>query len=110
QESDFLDAQAEKIFPTIVRDNSLVRAEFLTLHPALQRIVIKKFLAQVTGSIKDFGFVHFEGVRKVLLNNLAGVELPKNFRADLSHGKLTIKSNSGKSRPPMDGWPSPPKT
>lgn len=90
QESDFLDAQAEKIFPTVVRDNSIVRAEFVTLHPALQRIVIKKFLAQVTGSIKDFGFVHFEGVRKVLLNNLAGVELPKNFRADLSHGKLNV--------------------
>ena len=93
EEADFIAAQADKIFPTVVRDNSIVRAEFLKLHLALQRAVIKKFIAQVTGSDKDFGFVHFEGVRKVLLNDLAGVELPKNFRADLRHGKLTITKN-----------------
>lgn len=93
EESDYIAAQADKIFPQVVRDNSIVRAEFLKLHLALQRAVIKKFIAQVTGSAKDFGFVHFEGVRKVLLNGLAGVELPKNFRADLRHGKLTITKN-----------------
>ena len=93
EEADFLDAQAEKIFPAVVRDNAIIRAEFLKLHPALQRAVIKKFLAQVTGSAKDFGFVHFEGVRKVLLNGLAGVELPKKFRADLKRGRLIITKN-----------------
>ena len=93
QESDFISAQAEKFFPAVVKDNSIVRKEFLKLHPALQRAVIKKFLAQVTGSLKDLGFIHFEGVRKVLINNLAGVELPKNLRADLRHGKLYINFN-----------------
>lgn len=93
EEADFIDAQTEKIFPTVISDNTIVRAEFLTLHPAIQRTVIKKFLAQVVGSIKDFGFVHIEGVRKVLLNNLSGVELPKNFRANLKHGKLFITQN-----------------
>ena len=95
EETDFIDTQAEKIFSVVVRDNSIVRAEFLKIHPALQRVVIKKFLAQVTGSAKDFGFVHFEGVRKVLINNLSGVELPKNFRADLRKGKLIIKQGLG---------------
>lgn len=93
EETDFIDAQAEKIFPAVVEGNSIVRAEFLKLHRALQRAVIKKFLAQITGSAKDFGFVHFEGVRKVLLNNLSGVELPKHLRADLKHGRLTITQN-----------------
>ena len=93
EEADFLDAQAEKIFPAVVKNNSIVRAEFLKLHAALQRVVIKKFLTQVTGSAKDFGFVHFEGVRKVLINGLAGVELPKNFRANLKRGRLTITKN-----------------
>ena len=93
EETDFIAAQTEKIFPAVVKNNSIVRAEFVKLQPALQRTVIKKFLAQVTGSVKDFSFVHFEGVRKVLLNNLSGVELPKNFRADLRHGKLTITKN-----------------
>ncbi len=93
EESDFIAAQAEKIFPAVVKDNALVRAEFLKLHPALQRVVIKKFLAQVTGSAKDFGFVHFEGVRKVLIHGTAGVELPKNLRADLKKGRLYITKN-----------------
>ncbi|MBQ6757650.1 MAG: tRNA lysidine(34) synthetase TilS [Selenomonadaceae bacterium] len=93
EEADFIDAQAEKIFPAVVRDNSIVRAEFLKLHSALQRVVIKKFLAQVTGSAKDFGFVHFEGVRKVLIHGLRGVELPKNLRANLTKGKLSITNN-----------------
>lgn len=92
-ESNFIAAQVEKIFPVVVKKNCIVRAEFLKLHPALQRAVIKKFLAQVTGSAKDFGFVHFEGIRKVLTNNLAGVELPKNLRADLRQGKLSITKN-----------------
>lgn len=93
EESDFIDVQAEKIFPAVVKGNSIVRAEFLKLHPALQRAVIKKFLIQVTGSIKDFGFVHFEGVRRVLINGLSGVELPKNLRANLVRGKLSITKN-----------------
>ena len=95
EEADFIAAQADEIFSQVIRDNSIVRAEFLKLHPALQRAVIKKFIAQITGSAKDFGFVHFEGVRKVLINGLAGVELPKNFRADLRHGKLNIKQELG---------------
>ena len=94
EETEFIDAQAEKIFPAVIKDNSIVREEFLKLPLALQRIIIKKFLARVTGSAKDFGFIHFEGVRKVLVNNLAGVELPKNLRADLRKGKLNIKNRN----------------
>ena len=90
QENDFISAQVDKIFPRVVKENCIVRKEFLKLHPALQRVVIKKFLTQVAGSIKDFGFVHFEGVRKVLLNNLAGVELPNSLRANLKQGKIYI--------------------
>ena len=93
EEVDFIDTQAEKIFPVVVKDNAIIRKEFLKLHAALQRAVIKKFLALVTGSAKDFGFVHFEGVRKVLINGLAGVELPKKFRADLRKGRLIIFRN-----------------
>lgn len=93
-ESDFIDVQAEKIFPVVVKGNKIVRADFVKLHTAVQRAVIKKFLVQVTGSTKDFGFVHVEGIRRVLLDGLSGVELPKNFRANLKHGKLTITENS----------------
>ena len=92
-ETDFLNLQVEKAFPAVVKNAKILREEFLKLHTALQREVIKKFIAETTGSVKDFGFVHFENVRKVLLNNLAGVELPNNFRADLKRGKLSITEN-----------------
>ncbi len=105
-ESDFIDAETEKIYPAVVaknilvpgslsrvRQNVLLRDEFLKQPVAIQRGIVKKFIAETTGSVKDFGFVHFEAVRKVLANNLAGVELPKNFRADLKRGGLTISRN-----------------
>ena len=85
--------QVEKIYPAVVKNGKILREEFLKLHTALQREIVKKFIAEVTGSVKDFGFVHFENVRKVLTNNLAGVELPNNFRADLKRGKLSISKN-----------------
>lgn len=97
EESDFINVETEKIFPHVVNKSSagqleLLRGEFLKLHTALQRAIVKKFLDEVCG-VKDFGFVHFEAVRKVLVNNLAGVELPHNFRADLKRGKLTVRKN-----------------
>jgi len=92
-ETDFINLQVEKIYPAVVKNGKILREEFLKIHKALQREVIKKFIAEVTGGVKDFGFVHFENVRKVLTNNLAGVELPNNFRADLKRGKLSISKN-----------------
>lgn len=93
EETDFINAAVERIFPAVVKNNMILRDEFLKLHTAIQRAVVKKFIGKVIGSVKDFGFVHFEAVRKVLVNNLAGAELPKNFRANLKRGKLFINKN-----------------
>ena len=93
EEVDFITSEAEKIFPRVVTNRQeILRDEFIKLHTALQRAVIKKFLGTVCG-VEDFGFVHFEAVRKVLINNLSGVELPHKFRADLCRNKLTIKNS-----------------
>ena len=93
EESNFIDKETDKIFHNVVTNQKgILRTEFLKLHTALQRAVIKKFLSEVCG-VKDFGFVHFEAVRKVLVNNLSGVELPNKFRADLKRGILTIRKN-----------------
>ena len=93
EESNFIELEVEKIFRNVVTNQlEILRGEFLKLHTALQRAVIKKFLAATTG-IEDFGFVHFESVRKVLVNGLAGVELPHKFRADLRKGKLIVRKN-----------------
>ena len=92
-ETDFIDNEVKKVFPAVSKNGTINREEFLKLQTAIQREVIKKFIAEVTGGVKDFGFSNFEAVRKVLLNNLNGVELPKNFRADLKRGKLSISKN-----------------
>ena len=88
-ENEFINSEVEKIFPQVVKDNSILQEEFLKIPVALQRQVVKKFL----GDVKDFGFKNFEDVRKVLLNNLSGVELPKKLRANLKRGKLTVVKN-----------------
>ena len=93
EETNFIDVEVKKFFPQVVTNQrEILRGEFLKLHKTLQRAVVKKFLAATTG-IEDFGFVHFESVRKVLEKGLAGVELPHCFRADLRKGKLTIRKN-----------------
>ena len=89
EENNFITSEVEKIFPQVVQDNSILQSEFLKLPVALQRQVVKKFL----GDVKDFGFTHFEEVRKVLTNNLSGVELPHKLRAHLKRGKLTVVKN-----------------
>ena len=89
EESDFINSEVEKIFPQVVEGDKLLQKEFLKLHTVLQREVIKKFL----GNVKDLGFVHFESVRKVLTENLSGVELPHKLRANLKSGNLTVTKN-----------------
>ncbi len=99
EESDFINSEAEKIFSKVVKKNfatgriELLREEFLKLPAAVQRITVKKFIELATGSVKDFGFVHFEAVRKVLINGLTGVELPHKLRVELRRGKLTVTEN-----------------
>lgn len=89
EENNFITAEVEKIYSQVVQDNSILQSEFLKLPVTLQRQVVKKFL----GDIKDFGFIHFESIRKVLTNNLSGVELPGNLRANLKRGKLSVVTN-----------------
>jgi len=89
EESDFINCEVEKVFSEVVEGEAILQEKFLKLHPALQRAVVKKFL----GDVWDFGFIHFEEVRKVLTNNLSGVELPHKLRANLKRGKLTVVKN-----------------
>ena len=90
-DSDFIISQAEAIFPSAVQEGKLSQTIVKSQHIAIQRVLIRMFIEKITGSLKDFGFIHFEEVRQVLINNLKGVELPHKFRADLKKGWLSIK-------------------
>lgn len=92
-ESDFIAAEADKIYPAAVKNGALVRDKITAQPLAIQRAVIKKFVAEQTGSAKDFGFTHFEAIRKILANNLDGGQLPKNFRVRRRGGSVTIEKN-----------------
>ena len=114
EEADFIHSEALKIFPSAVKmikksdsestmalSQKVVKAQ----HIAIQRALIKLFvecivmsvhspkLIDSSMSVKDFGFIHFESIRRVLADNLKGVELPNKFRADLKRGFLSISKN-----------------
>ena len=93
-DSDFLKIEALKIYSTAVKDNKLSQKFVKTQHVAMQRELIRIFVEKSVGSIKDFGFIHFESIRRVIINNLQGVELPYKYRADLKRGWLSIKKNN----------------
>ena len=94
---DFIQTEAAKIFPTVVRITDKVEMSkdlFKAQHIAIQRALIRLFVEKSIGSAKDFGFIHFESIRRVMTENLKGVELPHNFRADLKKGWLSINENN----------------
>jgi len=96
EDSEFIQVEAAKIFLTAVRHKNnleLSRDIVNKQHISIQRAIIRLFIEKSTGSIKDFEFIHFESIRRVLTDNLKGVELPHKFRANLKKGWLTIEKN-----------------
>ena len=92
-DSDFILLQAQNIFSKAMEDDKLSQSIVKSQHIAIQRALIRLFVEKVVGSAKDFEFIHFESIRKVLIDNLKGVELPHKLRADLKRGWLSIKKN-----------------
>ena len=92
-DSEFIFLQAQSIFPNAIREGKLSQDIVCSQHVAIQRALIRLFVEEVLGSAKDFEFIHFESIRRVLIDNLKGVELPNKLRADLKRGWLSIKKN-----------------
>ena len=92
-DTEFITSQAEKIFPSAVKNDKLSQSVVKVQHIAIQRVLIRMFVEKVVGSIKDFGFIHFESIRRVMINNLQGVELPHKYRAELKQHWLKIIRN-----------------
>ena len=94
EDTNFIQSEALKIFPTAIRFNDqfeLSKAVIKSQHITIQRALIRLFVEKSIGSIKDFEFVHIESIRRVMTDNLKGVELPHKFRADLKKDWLSIK-------------------
>ena len=94
EDTNFIQSEALKIFPTAIRFNDqieLSKAVIKNQHITIQRALIRLFVEKSIGSVKDFEFVHIESIRRVMTDNLKGVELPHKFRADLKKDWLSIK-------------------
>ena len=82
----YLSTAAEKS-GKIRLSQSLVRAE----PAAIQRELIRMFLADALGSLEGLEFHHIEGVRRVIVEGLAGVELPGHIRVTLKKHFITVE-------------------
>ena len=98
---DFLMEEADRVWSEVVRFRAspeLSREAFIKLHPAVQRVVLRGYLQQVFGDIRDLGFLHYDSLRQLLLKGQSGtrMELPHNRVVGLSYGWLhPISSDSG---------------
>ena len=90
EDSEFIRMETLKIFPNAYKDFKLSQNIVKSQHVAIQRMLIRMFVQKSVGDLKDFEFIHFEAIRRVLVNNLQGVELPRKYRADLKRGWLKI--------------------
>lgn len=92
-ESDFIIEKTSEVYHSAIKENKLSQTIVNSQHVAIQRALIRKFVEVSTGSTKDFEFIHYESIRRVMNENLKGVELPHKLRANLNKGWLTIEKN-----------------
>ena len=91
--NDFLREEVDRAWPEAVRVRAcpeLSREAFIKLHPAVQRVVLRRYLQQVFGDIRDLGFLHYDSLRQLLLKGQSGamMELPHSRKVGLSYGWL----------------------
>ena len=96
----FIQSQAQKIYPQAIKvstalDKSvkmkLSQAVINAQPVAVQRALIRMFLADALGSVEDIEFIHIEGIRRVLNDGLRGVELPHHIKVILQKKFISIE-------------------
>ncbi|MBR1581123.1 MAG: hypoxanthine phosphoribosyltransferase [Selenomonadaceae bacterium] len=104
-DAQFIEEQARKIFPSAIKPSEIKTSTILDrsckmklsqavvkAQPvAVQRALIRMFLANELGSLEGIEFVHIEGVRRVITDGLKGVELPNHVRVNLSKKFISIE-------------------
>ena len=95
-EADYLEQQVtacwqDSRYVRLAPELALSQSGLKSLHPALQRLMIRRFWLGISGSGKDLGFVHAELIRQQLLTGTTGSrqQLPGGFTTQLAYGWLT---------------------
>jgi len=93
-ESDFLQQQVSLAWDKVVAEDGgalvLGAKEFKSLHPALQRHLLREVVRRILGSLEDIEWKHIEQLRRAL-------DLPKGKRVALPRG-LTLYVEKGRCR------------
>ena len=109
-DSSFFEQQLSQIWGNVVEERdgviSLDTKQLSSLHPALQRYLIREVLSRLLGSPKDIEWKHIEEVRAALSWKPGKqLSLPKGLMLYVGYGKcrLTTKSASLCPFPPLLG-------
>ena len=91
EEDDFLGALARTEFEHAAHPKGLSLAVLRTLHPAMQRRVLRLFWAQKTGAVRDFSYLHEERMRALIFaEGAARAEMQGGWYAAVRRGALTL--------------------
>ena len=114
EEEDFLQAEVDRCWSAgdyVQQDGrALVQQTAATLHPALQRGLIRRLWENTTGSALDLTYQQTESIRRLLLQGTTSSqqELSHGYTAHLAYGYLTI--DQALSGGPMEKRESLPET
>lgn len=105
-EQDYLARQADALWQdeTVVQgvpELALCQSGVAAQPLALQRLLIRRFWQEITGSPQDLGFVQAESLRTLCLAGSTGgrQELPAGWTASVSYGKLFCRRKPAKELP-----------
>ena len=87
---DYLFRAAEAAAKTMGRTINLKK--FLTLHPAIQRLVLRLYISRIQGNTRRIGFQHIREIEDMIKNRPAGsrVDLPQGVSAKKSPRTIEI--------------------
>ena len=109
-EADYLEQQVTACWQNnryvrMVPQLALSQNGLQSLHPALQRLMIRRFWLLVSGSGKDLGFVHVELIRRLMLTGTTGSrqQLPGGFMVQLAYGWLMCCPGNGTAKRSQTG-------
>lgn len=95
EQRDYIAGEVQGIFPAAVRHGEvpeLSQEMFRSYPSALQRALLRRFVQEAGGGLKDLEFHHFSSLRDLLLHGGTGErrELPGGWMAELSYGWMRL--------------------
>ena len=100
EEADLLSDLAADALARASCPAGLLTAVLQTLHPALQRRVLRMFWTQRTGVTQDFSYLHAERLRALIFEKgTAHAEMPGGWRGIARYGILTLQRSTAMQAP-----------